>query len=316
VQPTSGGKFRGAPVSMSVAMPDPVSTFMPGLQRRHYAIFWAVLGAGFGLLVAMNVLAVGTRSVPIETVFVVAGSLFTPCLFVYYLDLRNHFADPRWQVLVPSFLLGGVIGVPLALVLEVNLLRGNVGSGNPVPPFEVGLIEEGCKALVVFLVLLFTFKRLKFEMDGIIVGAAVGMGFAALEDMAYGADSFVHHPHAGFAVVWLRIVTGAFGHGTWTGIAAGAMWKAKRTGPPTISIAVFGAYLIAVLLHGAWDWQPFPEQYALADLGVMLAVGILGLVILRFMVHDALGQEDKYLAAHPQVAPGGAAISQPEQHPL
>jgi RsiW-degrading membrane proteinase PrsW (M82 family) len=153
-------------------------------------------------------------------------------------------------------------------------------------------------------------------MDGIIVGAAVGMGFAALEDMAYGADSFVHHPHAGFAVVWLRIATGAFGHGTWTGIIGGAIWRAKRDGPPRISIAVIGAFLIAAILHGAWDWQPFPEQYAVADLGVMLAVGILGLVILRFLVHDALAQEDKYLAGNSATAQIDAVSSQTEHSPI
>ena len=52
---------------------------------------------------------------------------------------------------------------------------------------------------------------------------------------------------------------------------------------------VIGAYLVAALLHGVWDWGP---------LGVFtyLVVGATGIWILRAMIKEALQQEDGFVA--------------------
>jgi RsiW-degrading membrane proteinase PrsW (M82 family) len=130
-------------------------------------------------------------------------------------------------------------------------------------------------------------------MDGIILGAAAGMGFAALEDMIYGASAFHHGLHDVVFTVWLRQILGPFGHGVWTAIVGGAIWLAKKDGRPRLALAVILAYLIAATLHGLWDWAPLPGLF---DLLWLLGVGIAGILILRAMIHQALGQEKETIA--------------------
>jgi RsiW-degrading membrane proteinase PrsW (M82 family) len=300
-------RFRGSPFRLPVAVPDPVSTFMPQLQPRHYRLFWLTLVIGFGGLVGLSYETIALNSVGLESVFVVLGSLFTPTLFVYYLDLRNYFVDPRWRTIVWTFLLGAFLGCPLALILEVTLLPKNIGAGALLPALEIGLIEEFAKVTAVFWLLRRKHRDLSFEMDGIILGAAAGMGFAALEDMLYGYSAFHSGLTSVVTVVWLRLLLGAFGHGTWTAIVVGTIWREKGSGPPRITRAVVLAYFVAAGLHSAWDWMPVSGFGALVWL---VAVGVIGILILRSMVHQALGQEDAYIkseGAVPQPSPAGGA---------
>jgi RsiW-degrading membrane proteinase PrsW (M82 family) len=237
-------------------------------------------------MTGLTVATVDTRSTGIEVVFIVLSSLFVPSLYVYFLDMRNRFIEPRRTILIRTFVLGAFLACPLAAILESIL---GTGVGAPLPAFETGLVEELAKATAIFWLLRKTHSDLQFEMDGIIVGAAAGMGFAALEDMIYGAGAFHHGLTAVVVTVWLRQVLGAFGHGTWTAIVAGTIWRERRNGRFRISPRVIGAYLVAASLHGLWDWGP---------LGVFtyLAVGVIGIYILRGMIKEALRQEDGFVA--------------------
>src|SRR5207302_2046010 len=54
-----------------------------------------------------------------------------------------------------------------------------------LPTLYIGLIEEGAKLLVPIAVLIFTRYRAN-PADGLLVGVAVGMGFAVLASLGYG----------------------------------------------------------------------------------------------------------------------------------
>ncbi|MGH2444064.1 MAG: PrsW family intramembrane metalloprotease [Chloroflexota bacterium] len=287
-------RFHGGPVG-PLAVPDPISTFMPRLQKRHYAYFWSALTGGIGGLIALTIATVKLHNMDLEKLFIVGGSLLIPSLYVWYLDMRSHFVDPRWRVLVLTFLLGAFVGAPIAIVLEAVLPSGTGAAG---PAFYTGLIEEFAKVAAIFWLLRTRFRYLSFEMDGIILGAAAGMGFAAIEDLLYGAAAFQHGLHVVVATVWAREILGPFGHGTWTAIVVGAIWRVKGKGAPRLTASVIGAYLLAAALHGAWDWEPFGGA---AGLIWIIAVGAIGITILRGMVHQALQQEDLYLKGQPPV---------------
>ena len=295
-------RFHGAPFQHA-AIPDPVSTLMPQLAKRHYALFWGALIVGFAGLVGLTDATLSLHTRPMEEIFIVAGSLFVPILFVYYLDMRSLFVPPRFRTLLGTFLGGVLLAAPLALVLESVL---PAGTASPGPSFVTGLIEEFCKAAALFWLLFRGHRYLRFEMDGIILGAAAGMGFAAIEDMLYGASAFHHGLHQVVLTVWLRQILGPFGHGVWTAIVGGALWRAKGAGGPRITMGVLGAYLTAAVLHGLWDWAPLP---GLLDLLWLLGVGAAGILILRAMIHQALDQEKETIAGT------GLSISQPAQRP-
>ncbi len=278
-----------------LAIPDPVTSLVPHLQKSHYWVFWGMLVGGFAGMAALTVATIDTRSTGIETLFVLLSSLFVPSLFVYFLDLRSRFVEPRRKTVIWTFVLGAVLGCPLAFVLELLL---GTGVGAPLPAFETGLVEEFAKATAVFWLLRKKHGDLAFEMDGIIVGAAAGMGFAAFEDIVYGAGSFQHGLSAVIATVWTRQVLAAFGHGTWTAIVAGTIWRERRNGHIRLTARIAGAYLLAAALHALWDWSPF-------GLWTYPIVGAVGIYILRAMIKEALRQEDGFAARW--LAPGAPA---------
>lgn len=282
-------RFHGAPFQHT-AIPDPVSTLMPQLAKRHYGYFWGALVTGFAGLVGLTEITVAVHTGTVEEIFIVAGSLFVPILFVYYMDMRSLFVPPRFRTLLATFLLGAIVAAPVAAVLESFL---PAGTGTFGPSFVTGLIEEFCKAGILFWLMFKQHRFLRFEMDGIILGAAAGMGFAAVEDMIYGASAFHSGLHSVVLTVWLRQMLGPFGHGVWTAIVGGAIWRAKKNGRVRITIGVVGGYLTAAILHAFWDWAPLP---GLADLLWLLGVGVVGILILRALIHEALGQEKETIA--------------------
>jgi RsiW-degrading membrane proteinase PrsW (M82 family) len=262
-------------------------------------MFWGALAGGFAGMAGLTVATVDTRSTAVEILFVVLSSLFVPSLYVYFLDMRNRFIEPRRGILIRTFILGAVLGLPIAAVLEGVL---GAGVGAPGPALLTGLIEEFAKATGVFWLLRRRHADLQFSMDGIIAGAAAGMGFAAFEDMLYGASAFHHGLTAVIITVWLRQVLGAFGHGTWTAIVAGTIWRERRDGHLRVTPRVMGAYLLAAGLHGMWDWGPF-------GVFTYLIVGVAGLWILRGMIKEALWQEDQFSARW--LSPGKSSSPSP-----
>jgi RsiW-degrading membrane proteinase PrsW (M82 family) len=96
-------------------------------------------------------------------------------------------------------------------------------------------------------------------MDGLILGAAAGMGFAALESNGYAFSAFMASRgslSATVGVTLLRGVLSPVGHGTWTAILISVLFR--ESGPKwfRINLKVIGAYLLVVVLHGLWDGLP------------------------------------------------------------
>jgi RsiW-degrading membrane proteinase PrsW (M82 family) len=121
----------------------------------------------------------------------------------------------------------------------------------------VGLIEEFAKILGVFVIA--RHRRHDAEMDGLILGAAAGMGFAALESMGYAFTAFLASGGSlsqTVVVTLLRGILSPVGHGTWTAILASVLFRESRGSHFRINFKVIGAYLFVSVLHGLWDGLP------------------------------------------------------------
>jgi RsiW-degrading membrane proteinase PrsW (M82 family) len=96
-------------------------------------------------------------------------------------------------------------------------------------------------------------------MDGLILGAAAGMGFAALESNGYAFSAFMASRgslSATVAVTLLRGVLSPVGHGTWTAILISVLFRESGPKRFRINLKVLGAYLTVVILHALWDGLP------------------------------------------------------------
>ncbi len=226
-----------------------------------------VLGFGFGLyLLGLAILMLTGNPVLFPTVEML-GTFLVPVAYVTFFYDHRHLSTVTVPVLARGFLFGGVLGVFGAAILEPILIhRLTVGTA-----FAVGLIEEGVK-LVAFLVIA---RRLPHteELDGLILGAAAGMGFAALESNGYAFTMFLAsggNLSATAMVTLFRGVLAPVGHGTWTAILGGVVFRESRPQSFRITRAVLLAYLTVAALHGLWDGLP----------GVLTAVGAPGMELI------------------------------------
>jgi len=217
---------------------------------------------------------------------ILLGSFVIPITFVtyFYDNVRHrHISLP---LLTICFVVGGVIGLIAAGILEYGTLRtmsipGIVG---------VGIIEEGAK--LIFPVIMYIAWRYRHQADGLLFGIASGMGFAALETMGYGLVSFIRSQgdiDVLQQVLLLRGLLSPAGHAAWTGFVCAVLWREReKKGRVAINFKVIRAFILAIILHTLWNGinslgGPTVLQFIIVITGSVIIAGIsLTLVILKY----------------------------------
>ena len=251
---------------------------------------------GLGLFV-LSVVVFGLTNNPnlFRTVALI-GNFLVPVSYVAFFYERRHMSQVTLVSTARAFFYGGVLGVLAAAVLEPVFIRRLT----LLATFEVGLIEEAAKILGVFVVA--RHHRHDSEIDGVILGAAAGMGFAALESSGYVFTAFVESGGSLSALVLVTLLRGLLspvGHGTWTAILASVLFREGRPTSFRLDRAVLGAYLTVSLLHGLWDGLPsVVAVIAGSGLDVFIAqgvVGVAGLIILWFRWREAVRRQVSFV---------------------
>lgn len=148
--------------------------------------------------------------------------------------------------------LGGVVGAVIAGQLEFDTVRAL----GVLPFLVIGLIEESAKLAIP--VMLFAWRRPRLRaLDGLVLGVAVGSGFAALETMGYAFVALLKtggHLQPVESLLVLRALTSLGGHAAWTGLAAAAFFAIPGARRGAIGWLRFVATFIGVVcLHAQWD---------------------------------------------------------------
>ena len=206
---------------------------------------------GLGLWVATVAVTFITQNVNLVTTIILLGSFLVPVTFVAYAFGQADQVVTA-QRLLTAFVYGGVLGVLGASLLEAEFL----GSPSTATYLYVGLIEEAVKLAALWLVA----RRLPrySRRDGIVLGATVGFGFAALESAGYAFNAlFTDRGLSLLNLVETEVLRGILtpvGHGLWTAILGGALFGvAARRGRLGLGGALVGWYLLVAALHGLWD---------------------------------------------------------------
>lgn len=267
-------------------------------QRSRW--YWRVAGLGLLAYLASWQILQSTGNPHLAPLVILLASALVPVTFVIFCWEQGAFSDLPATVLGRGFVGGATLGLLLAAVAEQSLVPGT-GFGQWL---MVGLIEETAKAAVVYWLL--TSARFG-EFDGLVLGAAVGMGFAALETAGYGFSSFlggflnaynyglVHsasvNQSANFGFtnglqamigeLNLRMELALFGHGVWTAIIGAALGRERQGAKLRITAGAVLAYGVSVLLHALWDANANSLILDLID-------GAGGLIILGFFLQEGL----------------------------
>lgn len=224
-----------------------------------------------------------------------------------------HFRNANF---IPGLVLVGSFGIPLATLIffvEMNVARnislyqifklvnaGGLGAmiitvflatlwtteNALLGSFSTGFIEEAAKLLTV--VLFMRKKPLPWTLNGLLMGAAVGAGFAAFESAGYAlryADDLM-------GVIFVRAMLAPAGHVVWTALATAALWKVKQNQPLTAKmfgdarfLRVFG---LVVICHALWDLSLFNS--AAFSYVKYATLGFVAWVVVLAYVQDGLKQ--------------------------
>lgn len=245
---------------------------------------------------------------------VMVGVFMVPAAYAAFFYDYRYLSRLTVGAVARSFLYGGLLGVIAASILEPLFIH----SLTPPSIFVISLIEEFVK---IFGVVIIAWRlRHDAEIDGIILGAAAGMGFAALESMGYAFTSFLRSGGSLSLTVFVTMVRGIMsplGHGTWTAILASVLFREAHHGHFRLNRKVLGAYLTVVVLHWLWDLLPMVIAFFLLpglDLFIgQTAIGLIGLFILwqRWREGRRL-QMAKAVGAPPPVPPITATTNSPQ----
>ncbi len=215
-------------------------------------------------------------------------------LLVDHADAKRP--EPHWQVRKVALL--GALSVVPVFFLQVWLRRVLPLEGLAAVSFDAfvsaGLIEEGAKALVLWLAV---WRHPAFDerLDGIVYATRAGLGFALVENVAtlWGTGSLFDFVgtfvlRAFFAVPCHAIAAGFMGD-----LAARRRFDGKGPG-------LLGGLGVAMLVHGAYDFflgveqsssVPFQVRWAAAA-GAPVVV-IAGFLLLRDHARRALEADDE-----------------------
>jgi len=252
--------------------------------------------------VAVTALTSNTNMIP---TVVLLGSFLVPTTgVIWYVD---HYQSPELtgSLVARAFIVGGVLGVMAASILESLLIRPGMAMF-----FGVGLIEEGAKLLALMFVSRgMTTRTIR---DGIVLGAAVGFGFAALESSGYAFNALLvieNGQPVGLSLSdlvvteLLRGILAPVGHGLWTGLLGGILFRELPHGGWRPTSRLVGAYVFVSVLHGLFDSAGGIAVVVAAVTGVSpVAIGVGVIVVLSvvaFMVLFRLWHSEAARARSP-----------------
>lgn len=200
---------------------------------------------------------------------------FTALIFFWEMNVPRNISI--YEV-VSIFFVGGVASLVLTLFLYGVL---KIGELDYIGAILVGIAEELGKILVVgFFV---KQKNTKYKLNGLLLGACVGAGFAVFETAGYAylysqdISSLMH-------ILTLRGVLAIGGHVVWAAISGFGLIVAKGDEPLKFKHFLDTRFIkflaLVVALHAIWD-MPINTPYCLIQWGLTGIALIVVLILLN-----------------------------------
>lgn len=251
---------------------DPVH---PWLYSRAFMGMMVALGLLFGLMFVF-----GNN---IMSLFTVLLSIAVPISLLIFFFEVNAFKNISFYLTIKICLIGGIFSLIVTMLLYV-FVGSNYGFdilGSTI----IGLIEETGKLLVgcYFVSRL----RLTHVFNGMLVGGAIGAGFAAIENIQYANAT-----QSDFLVPILRSIGSLGTHAIWCAITVSAVVLVNGNREFKFhnieNLSFFRFFICAVVLHALWDWDT-PFTYF-----KMIILICAGWIILFVLIHTGL-REVKFI---------------------
>jgi len=240
-------------------------------------VFWRVLLGAIGTYLLLRIGITEFKNPNFFPGLVVIGSFVVPlAVVILFFELNTPRNVSVYQV-GKLLLLGGALSLILTSVL-LKALPGS-GAGDLLPAMLTGVLEETGKALALLIVV--GNMRYRWQLNGLLLGAAVGAGFAGFESAGY-AFNLASSVDEALTMIHLRGILAPGGHVIWTAMIGSAIWKVKGDKPfqfgMLLAPVVIRRWVIAVVLHGLWDTAirpPWIKWVVLSVAGWYIVLGIV-----------------------------------------
>jgi len=193
---------------------------------------------------------------------IIVGSVLAiaPVPVYIWLILRTDPSPEPWKILVPCFIWGLAASAVLSLLF--NTVAAGFVTATAGKVILAPLIEEFFKGLALIGLLLFAREYMNNLRDGMVYGSMVGLGFAMTENVLYYVQAFLSGGFVeAFKTFGLRALGGVYAHPVFTSLTAlGLVLAMKQKNPTLQKLVGFGGFLIAVLMHMAWNASPLLGQ--------------------------------------------------------
>jgi RsiW-degrading membrane proteinase PrsW (M82 family) len=221
-----------------------------------------VVGAFF--LVAWRENDLREYSLMIYLLLGIMGIPLASLAFFFEINIPKNISVMQVGKLV---LVGGFVSI-LATMLVSKVLK-------QYSPIWTGLIEEPAKALAMLLFI--RNLRYRYKVNGLLVGASVGVGFAIIETAGYVVrELFGTGWSSGMDVMFIRACCAPLGHVLYSSLMGAALWAARENG--VFNIAALGRgkslrpIVLAIALHMFWN-APILNNEFLVKCGIVTIVG-------------------------------------------
>ncbi len=207
-------------------------------------------------------------------VSLVFAAFAPPLIYMYIVRNTETCRREPWRAMILAFAYGGTVAVVISIIIEggVGLILSGVASSTLIIAIVVApIVEESAKSTGV------PRRRIQELEDGFIYGAAVGLGFAASENMLYLITALSNSVEEFVLTAVIRAFTSTLLHASATaitGFGIALVVISSRQGKRASWLPYLG---LAMVLHSLFnifasfgDIAPV-DQTLFALLGLVLA---------------------------------------------
>ncbi|MGN0569611.1 MAG: PrsW family glutamic-type intramembrane protease [Candidatus Fimenecus sp.] len=255
----------------------------PWLYSRIFLMF----AITFGLLSVVAEWFSNTNAIP-GLIFV--GALAVPFSTVIFFFEVNAPRNMSLFEVIKIFFVGGALSLVATLIL---FEFAPVGELDYIGATIVGIVEEAGKLVIVAYFC--KNAKVKHILTGLLIGSAVGAGFAVFETAGYAFNYLlVEGWETMLEVIYLRAILSLGGHVVWAAISGAALVLVKGAEDlekeHLLNPRFLKIFAVPVVLHAVWD-MPIPVPVNIPI--VQIALTVLSWVMVLVLINTGLKQLSK-----------------------
>ncbi|MCH5250176.1 MAG: PrsW family intramembrane metalloprotease [Lachnospiraceae bacterium] len=247
-------------------------------------LFSRILAALLTVFVLLYICVTQFQNLNAITGFMFIASLTLPLSILLFIFEINTVKNIGIYDVTKMFFFGGITSIFLALLLYEIFPIGRLG-------YSEALIVAFLEALTKLLVIIVFYRLLnpKYILSGMLIGAAIGAGFAVFENIGYAFRFYIlsgNNITYLTSILLMRFWSSLGSHVVWTAITAAGLVLAAN--PKSFVLRRFSVinlliyFFIPVILHTIWDC-PFMDSGSIVYIKLIVLIaaawGILFVLI-------------------------------------